>query len=1649
MNARAPETLLAPGAPPAPGATHPPGRFRRVLGGLGAALGLSLVFAGALVGSVVVHLDRAPTRRVGRVIANELLGTLFNGKIVVGEIDRLGLHGVAVRSAVALDPRGAQVARIDGLRATVDVIALLRSVLGSGDLRIAVPLVHVDSADVALDRGPLGVPSIAEAFILKKPPSPPAPDARVVRVALDRIEVDHTVAHGQIAPPSPVEATVDHVLGTVQVGPEGVTVDVLPVRLASSAPVPQPVGGDATFHLRLPATPWGTPSVLHLTAGFDGRVGDLETHATATMDGTHLAGEILVPRATPAAIAAMIPGGPATIPLRVPATVTVSARGELPDLAFASKIAFDDGGAIGVDGKLLLATPLRLDAAVRVHAVDPRVVLDVASATKLEATGGFHLEVGSDVHITADTLTEPLVLAGVVIPAVKAQAELEHGVWRGSAEVSEQGAPTRAVFSFDRPTGLRFEVDSRVASLRAITRLRAPLDGAARVKVTGTLGGAALDTLDARITGRVGALRAPGGVELDDATVEGRVHGPVTKLDVEASVTGRGLRAGGYAWEKVAVKASGPVTALRVQTKLEGGGGESIEASGAVDPRTATVRGVRLRVKRADGQLDGEVARVSAGPGGVVLEGVALHGDGVGKLDGGLTIRGKELVGRVRGKDVDLDKVARLAGIRQHLGGLANIDVDLSSSGPGHRKGHIAVELQDGEGPGVSGVSALITAAFDGERVRMDGLVRLVAHAAPGDRPEDRCDGSIAGLRVTGAEGRLAGPLLAPETWRRGTGKLEIAAEDWNLRCLARLAPIGGVLSSVRGKLTARAALERAPGERLPSVRELLVRTRGLELDGPQGDAGPEWDSHGLDVEVTGSIEGATGKTQARVALENRSPIGAVTASATLDLPLLLDHPEQRWASLQKAPMSVRIDVPRRAVGAFGALPSFVRKQLPPLAGEVALDGVLSGSLARPTALVHANAWGLTHVLGGQVEAPRVADRVDPRDGGKSGAGDAKTVLEVTVPAAPAPAAPAAPAPAAPAPGAPPQLWSPWGLPLDLAAVVTCDGQKATLDARVKHDGKEVVVAGADIALVLADLLAGRPVKPTGGLHATLTRAPLGEVPFLADLGIDGHLSGTVALAGVGAAPTLAIDLAMPDLKIGHELSYDKAAVKMDITRPTDAGAGPERGASTTTLELSGKKGGKLAVSAVSAITWKNGLVPVLDDTRPADVTATAARFNIAALLPFVAGALSNMGGYLDGKAHIDWTRRTGGDKPNLSVGMKLTEGLFHIPQFGQELHHAAVSLTSGAGGIVRIEGLHAEGTKGRITGGGLMRFDGLSFARTEAHFSIKRGEELPLTFEGVAFGDARGDINLVAESSAHALAITVGLRHLHVDLPTATARAVQGLDPNPAVDIVQEPRRAAGTGAREASKLILVFNVGQVELKGNLIDLSVGEVRGAPLKIEVAEKARISGDLLIPAGRIEVLHKQFVIEQGIVHMRPEDSANPYVNVTAKWDSPDGPIFITYAGLLLPVTPDKIKYSSPSIPEDRIMATLLFGGVEQSTLGASSAGSAGGLPGQSLAAQLIAQQFSTQIAGNISTSIGANDDGSLRPGLTYNSGDKVIELSTYGATGQGTGASASKGQHTLITIDWRFWRNWLLRGRVDVGSDQTTSGVDVLWQYRY
>src|SRR6185503_10678708 len=98
---------------------------------------------------------------------------------------------------------------------------------------------------------------------------------------------------------------------------------------------------------------------------------------------------------------------------------------------------------------------------------------------------------------------------------------------------------------------------------------------------------------------------------------------------------------------------------------------------------------------------------------------------------------------------------------------------------------------------------------------------------------------------------------------------------------------------------------------------------------------------------------------------------------------------------------------------------------------------------------------------------------------------------------------------------------------------------------------------------------------------------------------------------------------------------------------------------------------------------------------------------------------------------------------------------------------------------------------------------------------------------------------------------------------------------------------------------------------------------------------------------------------------------------------------------------------------------------------------------------------------NFSTTFSAADDGTIRPSLVYTVDDKLHVVATYDS-GAGAGSAATSpapssggaadtkaSSHTELNLDWRFRPNWLLRSKLNVGGEQSSTGVDLLWQYRY
>jgi translocation and assembly module TamB len=751
-----------------------------------------------------------------------------------------------------------------------------------------------------------------------------------------------------------------------------------------------------------------------------------------------------------------------------------------------------------------------------------------------------------------------------------------------------------------------------------------------------------------------------------------------------------------------------------------------------------------------------------------------------------------------------------------------------------------------------------------------------------------------------------------------------------------------------------------------------------------------------------------------------------------LDLPALVDDPANRWATLRRTPLSGSFAMPTRKAGSFDTLPNLVAKNIPPLGGEIRVEGYLEGTVERPFIAGRISGVGIT---------------AESRAQSKGGSGAKNR----------------------------PAAASDWAMPIGVEALLTYDSRKATLTAHATREGVGIATANAEIDADLHALL--RPRKDgektpwTGGFSAQVNELQLGDIPFLGDHGVTGHVKGTISATGLNDRPVFALDLTLPDLQVGSDLSFRRGDVSIHIDPSENAGSGPYRAVASAAFEQN--DGGRLDATARSAITWRDGLVPEIDPTRPADIDATVDQLRLAALFPMVSSVFSKLDGRVDGSVKIGWEGEEDEDA-RINVDLRVVGGEFHIPQLGQELRNARVHVRAKPGAtaastIVALEDVAAQAASGQITGEASADLQGLRFVGGRGDFLIKKGEELPITFEGVPLGNARGRILLDATKDPNKpgseVAVTIGLRDVHLSLPDSTGRAVQPLEEHPEITpshpigIEKEPR------SEDALRWVLTFDIAPLQIEGSGVDIKLSGSKERPPRVELSDTLHLSGDIQIDSGRVERFGKVFLIEPtdrpGLVRLRAEDASNPYLNVRAHWDAPDGSrIFVDYIGVLKPITNEKLRFtSSDGRPPDQIFQLLLFGAdaAETAQAEARTDGRAGGVA-VGLGGGIAAEQFNALLSGiaplrGLSTRISTSAEGALKTTVTYQIIDTVSASATVEGASSSTGDTNQQTGAAQINVDWRFHPRWSISSKLGVREtqrdQQTTVGADLLWQYRY
>lgn len=1449
-------------------------RALAVLLGAGRTVGIVVTFTSALALGVVLHSETPAFRRTVETIANQVLAASFEGRVVVRDTRSLSLGGhgtLRAREVEVVAPDGSRVISAKDVQGAIDLYELVRSwATGRGPV-VQVDWVRIVEADVILDVDPTtGATKIARTFAAEARPAtptdpapsppplsspPPRPTIRIAQVHIGRVR-----ARGDLVSP-PLDADGEDLEAQVQLegGVARVTLSNSRITLRSPRTPSQraELVGTVTGALEVPV------ATMRLTARaeLDGSCGGVPILARARIDDDLVEANVDIAHATPEAVASAFPD----VPLKRPVELHAHARGRLPTIALDARALVGESSerteatATGeLDVREGHAVKLDLDAShVDARAFGPDVATDISGKVHVEGVLGDAGPIG-----TFRVVTTEGTLSTEKIPAARVEGRFEADRLTATLRTSEPGLEGSGKIVVDFPTRVAtFDLQARSDSLRALSRAREQIRGAASARAQGRIDlakGAVEATATASGEGVSFASFSAKQVNAS-GRLTGRLASPTLDVGfagVDLAVTAKGKtplvypHANGHA--KLALAPTPRVLAASV----------NVSATGAPDGVVATAADIRVE----NGVVEARRLRIEGL--GEPLELEASIGDERWSL-------------RAKSAGVDLRRAASVTGIdllrRLPEGTRATLDVDLrqGSAGVG---GHADVVLRCERGALVAG-SLLAEAHAQVDRGKLLARAKVAA------------DG-LGQVEIARAELDLP-PRLEARSLRRATGSLELRGAVDLSQGAALFA--GEHVERVSGVASFEARVERGDPGSLPAVRGTL-RTEGLELalTGDPAASSPFLVS-GVDVLTHVAWDGRTDDTElALLSWDQHGLLGSAGAKAKVPLAAwALGSKRLDRASIQAIAVDAVADLPSRELS---ELPSWLR--VFDLRGRVDGHVRVAGTIARPSVTVSARARGVD-----EAKAPARGRSFDPLDGTLEARWDGeraavtfaideskrerKSDRKVRL--------------------VPPEARA----STDRARTAKKPGHLRGLilitDARLTDLLEGKAPAGlpwrASAEVEVENLALAALPLPTGVTGSLTGRARLTDLnrdaSFQAKAHVEDFGAGGARVSGVDVnvggrdrslfAHAIVLDdkskatfqLASQSLRIrGVDLSWDtKAPTRLDYAIENGRLALLAPLVRRSISELDGRIDGAGSISIdESAEVFEGGLA--VHDGR------------------LYVNALGEEITQLAAVARFD---RTGTWRIEGASG-KIGAGEFR------------------ASAIARMKGLSFEGAEASLVaaGGGIpLSSEGATFAEAtgEARLTARMTDERDALV--VTVDVPRAELQ-VPDRSAQQLepleadpTIAVGVRLRGGELDSSLVRATRG----------GTAKRRSGRGEARLTTRMTVTLGNDVRLEGRGIDVTLG---GRTL-VEVADEVSVMGRVDLRGGTAIVHGRRFTIERGTVTFSPGgDPGNPTVVAAAYWDAPDRTrVWVEFAGPMK--TGNLTLRSEPPFTKNEILSVLLFG----------------------------------------------------------------------------------------------------------------------------
>jgi translocation and assembly module TamB len=1584
----------------------------RIAGYAAAALGTTVTFALATVGSTVMHVGLPAVRRVAAATVTDILASSFQGRIVIEGMDTLRLNRIeGLRGAIyapAADG-GQEVVSIAGGHAKVGLYQLLASLVSSkGPLVIPVKELTIDHAEVKLVTRADGSLTLAHAFDPKDTTTPakPSTPGRGIDLEFPDVVLKHAWIHGTMAGQA-IDADIADLGASARIAPDAITAALAHSHITARALVPVPVYVDAKAKFAMPvlsaaelkADP-NRKAPITVDGDVDASAGEVKAVIHGSMDGDKIAATVDVPKTQPGAIQVLVPNAP--VYEEVDAHVDV--KGTMQHLV--AIVHADAGkGSVDIHGSADLGKTIRADADIALAHIDigafsKGTPSDLNTDVKVEAT--VDTAHGTAVAGTFTVDNEPGSVVGQAVPAAQLAGNFTQSMVNARGKIFEPGAPTEIAVKIEpkpgqtRPSLATFDVKSSVGNLAALRRVPNIGSGSARVHAAGT---ADIDskTMDVRaeVDGQNLAV-AGGAATIGHASVNVAAKGAFTNPQVQAQVRAETVGASGYAFDRVQVDVGGGLESAHIAAEADGAKGDKIpmptvKVNGDLGVKHGVLeaRDVKLGLSRDAVVTQSRIGHIRVAGGNIDVEG--FHLEGLGKpLDADVHKHGNSIAVKLHEDELDLDKVATLANLKSGVptGHLA-LDVDLAETRDGGAIGHArfaGTDLQYEQYPTVATKVDVEIAGHD--------LSSTVSAKAEG----------IATVDVQATDVRLRGGLMDGATWKNAVGKVDVES-NVVLAKVAALVPDPDSLpvSHVGGVAHIFVSAARARPGAIPDVA-FGTWTRALYVAGakPKIDARatpeqkraaralpPPWESRGMDIHLRAGIDGDENEIRLRGQLLD--PLGEfanIAAHTNLPLKKLVSDPMSIADALPTAPFKAHVDLPKRKLGKYPTIVPHL-----PVAGEIAVQLNASGTMRQPQVDVKVQGHDL-HASG---------DFHKRRD------------------------------------------------PLDLNVELAADEKSVKLVADAVSGKKLVLHSETDATLttLLGQVEQGAPLAWNADSHTQLTEFPMDIIPSGMDKAFAGTISGNVDLGGLNKDANLKVALTTSTVNLGKTRLFDKGNIQATI-------AG---GKLASDVRFDQAKG-FVEAKANGAMDWGAAMAPSINKQSALDAQLAANNFNLAGVAPFADSAVNDLTGTLNANAKVHLTPDPSGVTMDGSV--VLTNAGMEVPAIGEELNHVQAKISMHPDGTIKLENLEADPATGHVKITGEAKMAGLDFKSAKAHIAIKNGQEIPIAVQGSELGDAWGNIDATVTNSPKLMNVDVSIPQLHMHLPQSTGHSVEALPGDPTIDIgyresdgklglveLVPPKKVSAPSDKETK---IAVHLGRDVYIARDTTLKI-EVNGDPTIDMKGNAMTMKGQLVLPGGPgsfLEVNGKRFEVDHGTVTFSGA-ADNPVIAVSAHWDASDSDKTRVIAEFLGPLKTGRIILrSEPSLTENEILSLVLFGSSDASLGSGGDANSGAGgdtAKGVGAAGGAATQAINSAISGftgdSVTTRVDTSESDNPRPDVGWQISHS---LAAHFVVNLGLPAPGDNPDQEILLVDWRFIRNWMLESQV---GDAGSMLYDISWRFRY